>query len=247
MQPSQIQPRPTGTASVTLCMARLQDISVADTLALLSASELERARRITHQESWLHFVTTRGLLRLMLGHCTGSPPGSVALADGGEVAPRLVNNPDRLHFNVSHSADWVCVAIGRSELGVDIERILTDCDWETIAETFFHPKERELLRTARLEARRETFFEIWTRKEAYLKGIGLGLSGDPSSFNTASLDGAVAIEGPAASGRKWYTLPISAPAGYKAALASGTLPLAITRVDLATVVQNVSCPLAQRA
>jgi 4'-phosphopantetheinyl transferase len=227
-----------GAASVTLCVARLQDIAVADARGLLSTAEIERAERITHRDTRLQFMRTRALLRLLLAHCTGGPPRNFALVDGGGEAPRLADNPWGLHFNVSHSHEWAAVAVARSPLGIDLERIDAECGSEPIAENLFHAREQARLKQARSEARLGLFFEIWTRKEAYLKGIGVGLSQDPASFHTTSPDGAVVSEGEPASRGTWYTLPICAPDGYRAALASNGPAPAIDRVNLANLVRN---------
>ena len=208
--------------------------------ALLSATELERARRITHHEAWLQFVLTRGLLRLLLTHCTGRPPRSFAIDEDDGRAPCLIDNPWPLHFNVSHGHEYAAVAVGHSPLGIDIERMDADCDWETIAETCFHADEQMRLRLTPKADRLVTFFEIWTRKEAYLKGVGTGLSYDPAVFSTARHDGAVASQCAAPSALTWYTQPIAAPAGYQGALASPFKQLSITCVDAARLLRKSS-------
>jgi len=240
MQEEPSRPRRSGAASVILCVARHQDTPIAAAHGLLSAAELERARRVTHHGAWLQFVLTRGLLRLLLGHCTGRPPRSFAIdADDGR-APCLVDNPWRLHFNVSHGDEYAAIAIGHSPLGIDIERIDPDCDWETIAETCFHADEQMRLRHTPKADRLATFFEIWTRKEAYLKGVGTGLSNDPALFSTARDDGVVApLQCAAPSALTWYTQPIAAPAGYQCALASPFKQLSITCVDAAMLLGNL--------
>jgi 4'-phosphopantetheinyl transferase len=125
-----------------------------------------------------------------------------------------------LHFSVSHSDDQLAVAVSTAPVGIDIEHIGADCSWQAISETCFHRSERELLKGMCGPAVREAFFEIWTRKEAYLKAIGTGLGTDPASFSTAAPDFAVSTNASGLRTGTWYTRAIEAPAGYRAALAS---------------------------
>jgi 4'-phosphopantetheinyl transferase len=211
-------PRPAGAASVTLCVARLQDVALTTAHGLLSAAELQRAQGIGHRATREQFVRTRALLRLLLGRCTGRPPASLVLDDANGEAPRLAGNGWGLYFNVSHSYEWAAVAAARFPIGIDIERIDAGHDWQPIADILFHPGERQRLQHTAPAARAGFFFETWTRKEAYLKGIGTGLRLDPASFDTTAPGGAVAGAAPA-SAERWYTQPLGAPAGYAAALA----------------------------
>jgi 4'-phosphopantetheinyl transferase len=221
-------PRHPGAASVTLCVARLQDIALAAAHGLLSATERRRALRITHRGARDEFVRTRGLLRLLLGRCTGRSPASLVLADASGEAPRLVGNRWGLHFNVSHSYEWAAAAAARFPVGVDIERVDARRDWQPIAEILFHPSERQRLQLTPPQGRAGFFFETWTRKEAYLKAIGTGLRLEPASFHTMSPDGNVVGAEPAGT---WHTQPVHAPEGYVAALAT---PGPVLATELAT-------------
>jgi 4'-phosphopantetheinyl transferase len=212
------RPRRTGAASVTLCVAHLQDIALTDAHRLLSAAEGERAAGINHRETREQFVRTRALLRLLLARRTGQAAGSLVLEDESGEAPRLAGNVWQLHFNVSHSYDWAVVAVADFPIGVDVERVDTGQDWDGIADIMFHPEEREQLRQAHRDQRTLGFFTTWTRKEAYLKAIGAGLRLDPSSFSTASPDGAVTTTLPATP-EGWFTISVDSPAGYALALA----------------------------
>src|SRR5262249_50093841 len=91
-----------------------------------------------------------------------------------------------IHFNLSHSADLAILAVSRTrELGVDLEKI-TPID-DRIAEHFFSPNEVAALRALPEDGQQEAFFAVWTRKEAYVKAHGQGLSIPLSSFDV-SLD-----------------------------------------------------------
>jgi phosphopantetheinyl transferase (holo-ACP synthase) len=138
---------------------------------------------------------------------------------------------------VSHSHDYAAIAVGNVPLGIDIERADADYDWQASAGVCFHADEQERLRQMSEAARRAAFFDLWTRKEAYLKGVGTGLSQDPSRFSIGARDGAVVRE--AAGAPIWYTQSIPAPSGYAAALASRLPRLAIVRVEPAALLENL--------
>jgi 4'-phosphopantetheinyl transferase len=204
-------------------------------LAVLSAAERTRAARIRHHEAWRQFVLTRGLLRLMLAEVTGAAAESLCIDDGGGNAPFLTHNPWNVSFNVSHSHDCVVVAIGHEALGVDIERVDSFSGCEQLARVCYHPREREFLDSQAPADRAESFFDIWTRKEARLKATGQGFRVDPSHFCTVPPDKPVSGEGVAAGERDWYTRPLSAPDGYKAAIACVSPSSTIDRIEAATL------------
>jgi phosphopantetheinyl transferase len=213
-------PRPLGSAEIVVATVGLSEIALESALELLSEAELERVRRITCRSYFLQVVKARGLLRVMLARCSGRPAESFEFDEGADKPPRLLANQWGLHFSVSHSVGQVAVALSRTPVGVDIERVRADCSSDAIAAICFHASERALLQSGDETASCEAFFEIWTRKEAYLKGIGTGLSTNPASFSTLAPDGAVATDASHLPVRTWFTRAIEAPAGYKAALAT---------------------------
>ncbi len=90
---------------------------------------------------------------------------------------------ERFEFNLSDSEDLAVYAFARgSEIGVDVEILRPMPDALSISESFFSAPERETLRSVPEEQRAEAFFNCWTRKEAYLKAIGEGLSEPLDSF-----------------------------------------------------------------
>jgi 4'-phosphopantetheinyl transferase len=206
---------------VAVSIVALSEIDLAPALELLNRAELERVGRIACEDYRLQVVKARALLRRMLAAFTGAYPASFEFDEGGGTRPRLRTNPWGLHFSVSHTAGWIAVAVARAPIGIDIEQMVPDCAWQDIAETCFHPSEREALRGMAGRAAREAFFGVWTRKEAYLKAIGTALDTDPASFSTAVAPGcAVIAEAPSAAVGAWYTRAIVAPSGLQAALAA---------------------------
>lgn len=101
----------------------------------------------------------------------------IGYESGGK--PYLLDYPD-IYFNLSHSGDYVCCVIADEPIGVDIQKHI---DYrEQIAQRFFTDLDLEYLSLVTEEAKQETFFRIWCRKESYGKLIGQGLAGSLNSF-----------------------------------------------------------------
>jgi len=118
------------------------------------------------------------MLRTILSRYLGCAPGEVEFSYGHHGKPALVQEgKDSLHFNLSHSQEIVLYGIttGR-EIGVDIERIREDIPVMQIAAHFFSSREYAALCALPAQARAAAFFACWTRKEAYAKAVGQGLS-----------------------------------------------------------------------
>ena len=149
---------------------------VARLLELLADDERERAGRYLHVPAREQFVAARAGLRLILAGYLALDSARIAFTHGPAGKPALAHWPG-LHFNVSHSADVALIAVTRrGEVGVDVERVRPFANDLGMAERFFSPYETGVLRSLEGERRRAAFFHAWTRKEAYLKARGQGLS-----------------------------------------------------------------------
>ena len=145
----------------------------------LAADEQERAGRFCLEAPRRRFIVARGLLRALLSACLGLEPERVPIActaHGKPVLASAAGGPP-LHFNLAHAGELALVALSADrEVGVDLEFVRPELAGEEIAERFFSPSEAAALRTLPPEARVRAFFSCWTRKEAYLKARGEGLS-----------------------------------------------------------------------
>ncbi|WP_191961955.1 4'-phosphopantetheinyl transferase family protein [Staphylococcus aureus] len=92
-----------------------------------------------------------------------------------------IKNKRNLHFNISHSGDYVCCAISDNEVGIDIERINTSMDIDVFQNYFTNCEWKQLSGDSRNKY--EKFFSLWTLKESYIKRSGKGLNKDLSSFS----------------------------------------------------------------
>jgi 4'-phosphopantetheinyl transferase len=143
----------------------------------LCEEERERAGRFRHAPSRVEFMVARSLLRILIGQCLGLAPRQVRFAQTSRGKPKLTGPESAIAFNVSHSHGMALFALsGRCEVGVDLERVRPFSDEMGLAERFFTQREAAALRAQDARGRLETFFRLWTRKEAYLKAHGLGLS-----------------------------------------------------------------------
>jgi len=139
---------------------------------------------------------------------------AIELVRGEHGKPRLAWEPERLAFNLSHSGALALVAVSRGrEVGVDVERERPDRDLLALAERALAPEEAAAVRDAPAEERSRAFHRLWTRHEARLKCLGVGLARQPTwpsppvAVETLPIDpgyaAAVAVTGGAVPVRRW--------------------------------------------
>ncbi len=146
---------------------------------VLSSEERCRARSFCFDEDRALYVMARGCLRVILSRYLDAEPNSLQFRQNPYGKPILIGPEDekQLSFNMSHSGSLALYAITRRRrVGIDLERIREDLSHEEVAERFFSPTERAMLRSLPVESRTKAFFDCWTRKEAYVKGRGEGLT-----------------------------------------------------------------------
>lgn len=145
----------------------------------LSADERDRVSRFVFERDRTRFVVGRGILREILGWLLHVEPAQLAFAYGSYGKPRLAAplNDRILHFNLAHSDGLVVYAISaHHEVGIDVERIRPVRGAEEIAARFFSTSENTELYSVPEKQRTGAFLNCWTRKEARLKAIGIGIS-----------------------------------------------------------------------
>ena len=148
---------------------------------LLSEDEQARARRFYKPVHRDRYVIAHGALRRILASYAGEPEHALRFITGPHGKPALATRPrgGHLEFNLSHSDELALVAVARGgAVGVDLERWSEETEHLELAERFFSPAEREALQG--LSTQRDQlvagFFAAWSRKEAYLKATGFGIS-----------------------------------------------------------------------
>ena len=155
----------------------------------LSADEWMRADRFVYEKHRAHFVAGRGCLRAILAKYMDCKPGELAFFYGEHGKPALASPWDKfqLRFNLSHSAGLALIAVSmRHEIGVDVEHLSRKVGQiKDIAKRFFAPGEYERLCALPQGEQRRAFFCCWTRKEAYLKALGTGLTHSLKNFEVS--------------------------------------------------------------
>lgn len=194
----------------------------------LSESQRRRADRFRFDDSRNSFITAHGLARRRLATLLGMQPASVEFDYGAFGKPSLRQKRatgESIEFNLSHSGDWVALAICLDRaVGIDIERIRTMDRLMGLARRTFSPREAaEIELYSAGEDQHAAFFTCWTRNEASVKVYGLGLTMDLDKFNVSTQPGQDYAERLAAEHNHlrmaWLLKSLPAPKGYIAAIA----------------------------
>jgi 4'-phosphopantetheinyl transferase len=190
----------------------------------LSPDELERAARFRFARDRRRYVVARGVLRALLGRVLSIRAIDVCLQYGAQGKPALAHAHDSdVQFNLAHSHELALIALAcGAALGVDVEYQRELDDAERLARRFFSAQEVAALLAAPAAQRKTTFFRIWTRKEAFIKATGKGLSQPLGAFNVMSPGGNVLshveLEGKET---RWRLRDLSPDPAYGAALVVG--------------------------
>ncbi len=192
----------------------------AAAFALLSAEEQERAHRFYFDQHRELYVRSHAALRLLLARYVAVPAGSIIIAPDQSGRPILAEPAGALHFNLSHSGEAALVAVAAgAPVGVDLEFMRTLVDFLDIAERFFAPAEVADLRRLDAEQRLGAFYVTWTRKEAFVKGLGLGLSYPLHAFCTGAQDRPPLLtRADGTPHADWMMADLAPAQGYKAAV-----------------------------
>lgn len=156
----------------------------------LSPSEQARADRFHFQKDRDSYEKARGILRFLLGNYLDVSPANIQISTtklGKPYVSELLNG-QTLSFNLSHSYGVAVYAFALDHpVGIDVETLRPIPDLDQLAARFFTENERKSLQSIEPSARTKAFLQYWTRKEAYLKAIGLGLSISPEEVDVSSL------------------------------------------------------------
>ena len=200
--------------------------------ARLTEEERERADRFHFPQDGARFTLGRSVLRMLLMRYAATTEISLGSNEYGK--PHLVHPAGSLQFNVAHSGDLVLLGFARGRgIGVDVEKFRPDFATTDVAERFFAPDEATFLAALPQSERVHGFFNCWTRKEAYIKARGMGLSLPLSSFSVAfgsrEAPALLRVEGDPSAPQRWMIKDLPTAEGYAAATAFEGRDCAVTQ------------------
>ena len=193
---------------------------------LLSTDEFRRAQQFFFEKDKNHFIVARGMLRKILSFYINRLPYEFIFEYNKFGKPFLLHEFEgkKICFNLSHSHGIALYAITLNhEVGIDLEYIREDFDDFGIANRFFSPDEVAILHSLPADKQKEAFFLCWTRKEAFIKAKGKGLSIPLDKFDVSLTPGQPAqllkTEYAHKDVSRWSLFDITEKPGFAAALA----------------------------
>jgi len=200
-------------------------IDASDAWGMLGADERDAASRQARPEDRYARVQARAALRRPLGRLFGCGPADVPLGTTADGKPVLISPLENAgtSFSVSYSGAIILIAIGAGlNVGVDVEEMRDSFTWEPVASLVMTRDERRAIELLPAAEQRSAFYDCWVRKEAYLKGLGIGLKRDPAGLSVpvGATRGAVDDPLEADTGASpWTVRPLHPEPGFAAAVA----------------------------
>ncbi len=203
---------------------------------LLNSDERQRAQRYHQKADMRRFLYTRSLLKIVCGNYINQPPSGIYFTVGEANKPELRSNAG-WHINVSHSGNWILLAIGRVQVGVDIEKINPQFNFQDILALSFTAEEQGYVQ-AHMDSQRR-FYQLWTRKEALVKATGKGM--DNAFGQVPSLDGLHVVASDLIGGDgNWVVRSFAVADDYLATLAYQQIEIAPKFYTLDRVLSRLS-------
>jgi 4'-phosphopantetheinyl transferase len=190
----------------------------------LSAHELARAASFHFPKDRDAYIIRHGILRLILSRYLQQPPAEIEFHYSARGKPEIKTTTSPLHFNDSHSADFVLYGVAAAcPIGVDIEKARPIPEFEEIAANYFSPREVAMMRALTPELRMQAFYTAWTRKEAFLKATGEGIGENLAKVEVTLAPNdqpeILAVPGDPQARSEWKLKAFSPAPGYLAAAA----------------------------
>lgn len=233
---SEVEVWQTATAELTFPTDRIDiwrvrldppELPEQDLRGILARDEVARASRFHFEDDRRRYIKCRSALRILLGRYLEMSPGEICFRYENNGKPEIATPHDSrgLRFNVSHSGGLALIAVvgsGRG-IGVDVEMIRPRLDFLDIAKHFFSTREVQAILKVCENKRQEAFIACWTRKEAFLKATGVGMSYSLSEFSV-TVDpigpaGLCEVRGNSDIVNRWFLADVLPGEGYRGALA----------------------------
>jgi len=211
------------------CASLDQPVSLVDRLVCtISIDERARAARLFFEEDRKRFIVRHGILRMILGYYLGVEARGLPFCYGKNGKPRLADTfrKGTVAFSMSSSKGLALYGFTRNrEIGVDVECVRDIPEMDKIIALIFSAREAQVYRALPEHLKKEAFFVCWTRKEAFVKASGDGLSGplrrceltvDPGERASRLLR----INGDSRSACRWSIHDLKPASGFTAAIAA---------------------------
>lgn len=185
--PSQNKKGDPGVIIYKVELLKLQE-SIPELTHFLSDSEHRRANRYHFLKDKNRFIICRSLLKILLSEHIGLDINQIIIDVDANKKPYLSSHPS-VYFNVSHSVDYAIIAIAKNPVGIDIEYINKEFNYNDVLPTVFHQIEMDEIEISK--EKHLSFYKLWTRKEAIVKAIGKGINDDISKIS--GMDGSQSV------------------------------------------------------
>ncbi len=195
-------------------------------VSYLSDDECERADRLKIEEKKKQFVIARAVLRKLLANCLSLNVREITFSYGEHCKPYVIQkyNHHVIEFNLSHSGNYVLMALTLdNKVGVDIEKVNEQIDYQSLSRRFFSEKEKQELGKLAQTEQLEAFYRAWVRKESFIKAVGRGIAYGLDRFSVSlghSKISRIDIEPNNLDNEKWYCYDLVSVENYKTALTS---------------------------
>lgn len=154
-----------------------------DLAKYLSQEETLTAGRLHFEGDRNTYIICHAVLRLILSARLNMPPGEIVFYRKANEKPEIKGNP--VFFNISHTREAFVIAVSElSEIGVDLEKVKTEFNFEPVIRRFFGEGEQKYI-LEKSQKSRERFFLLWTRKESFLKAVGTGIINNLSEIEVS--------------------------------------------------------------
>jgi len=201
---------------IWLVELKKMDKDTSSLLNILDDTEQQRYHRL-HRNHRHRYLLSHAACRNILSRYTGYTASEIQYTLNTHGKPGLINSP--FTFNLSHSHDLAIIVIGAgTEIGVDVEYIKPKPNWKKLAKRFFNTDEYSYLLQQAENHQLESFFQLWTRKEAFIKALGTGLSTPLKSFDSSHAE-QIKIDD---ADNCWYQKDLTLDSAYKGCVVQNT-------------------------
>ncbi len=145
--------------------------------SLLNVFELKVASKYHFEKDYNRCILGRGITKILLAFYTSQKPKEILIDYEENKKPFLRDSSGfNLSFNLSHSENYILIAVGKDEIGVDIEKMKNLFEYQSLIDAIFTKEEKNFITKAPEPVK--AFYLLWTRKEALLKATGMGIVND---------------------------------------------------------------------